>query len=403
MTSPRRQIGWLLATMLMVLVTTPTSVVAAAAPQGEYASTLRFEVDSITPALVTEDASTVVIRGSMINTGSEELTGVVARWQRGDAFQTTDEVRAEIDDPGQPERVMTSFAPVAEAIGAGETVDFAVRTDAFTRPRSGLGIQATGVYPVMVNVNASFASGPRDGARVGELHTLLTIGSVPDGTAPTGSRHAVSMLVPLVDRPHRDPTGAFFDDDLAALIAPGGRLEDVLSAAEAPGLPAGAVTLAVDPELLEELQLMAAGYTVGPFLFDITRGTGTTPTTAGTTDTAITSAPPTGQSPTAAPTGAVGSDAPATGDAADRQHDQHDQHERHRRPDHRTAPVPRPSVTSRPPTRVPCPAPAPPTRSNSWNGCGRSRSARRSSCCRTPTSTLWPRSDPPSPTGSSKR
>ena len=97
----------------------------------------------------------------MVNTGPEELTGVVARWQRGDAFDRTAEVRAEIDDPGQPDSVLTAFAPVTE-------VDRTRRDGRLHAPdgraspaaRSGLGITAPGVYPVMLNVNAAFASGP---------------------------------------------------------------------------------------------------------------------------------------------------------------------------------------------------------------------------------------------------
>ncbi|MEP6979335.1 MAG: hypothetical protein ABJA16_01070, partial [Nakamurella sp.] len=279
-----RRLWWLLAALLVLGTTTPAAAAHLRAPQGEFAGTLRFEIDSVTPALVTDTSSSIGISGRMINTGSEELTGVVARWQRGAAFTSTAGVRAEIAEPGQPEAVLTTFGPVTDTIAAGGTVPFTLKTDAFVRDRGGLGIQAPGVYPVMLNVNASFASGPASGARVGELHVLLTVASVPDGTNVVGTRQPVAMLMPLVDRPHRDPTGAFFDDDLTPLISTGGRLADVLAAAEAPGLPAGAVTLAVDPELLEELQLMGAGYTVGPYLFDITRG-GATGTAAPDTTT----------------------------------------------------------------------------------------------------------------------
>jgi hypothetical protein len=304
-----RRICSLLAAVLALMAGTPVAATAAA-PQGEYAGTLRFEVQSITPALVTDATSTVVIRGSMTNTGPVELTGVVARWQRGEAFAGPAGVRAEIDEPGQPESLVTAFAPVTDVLEAGGTADFTVRTEAFNRTRSGLDIRAPGVYPVMLNVNATFESGPDNGARVGELHSLLTVVSVPGGNPSAGTRPAaVSMLMPLVDRPHRDPTGAFFDDDLAALIRPGGRLEDVLSAAEAPGLPRGSVTLAVDPELLEELQLMAAGYTVGPYVYDLSGAAA--PATAGSAPGEPT-APGTGAPPTPGGPPAAGTTAGTT-------------------------------------------------------------------------------------------
>ncbi len=314
MTRPARRLRWWLAGVLAVVAAAPLvgpTAPAAAAPQGQYAGTLSFEVTGLSPAVVGPTSSTVVVRGSMRNNGSEELTGVVARFQRGEAFTDAAQVQAEIDDPGQPESVLTGFTAVTDSIDPGETVDFALTTDAFSRPRTGLGITDPGVYPLMVNVNARFESGPDDGARVGELHSLLTVAGVPDGTAPVGAPQRVGMVMPLVDRPHRDPTGAFLDDDLAALISTGGRLEDVLTAAEDPELPDGSVTLAVDPELLQELTVMAAGYTVGPYVLDLdpaaTASTAPTPTSTGTTGTGT--AP--GGTETTAPPGT--SPAPTTG------------------------------------------------------------------------------------------
>jgi hypothetical protein len=93
---------------------------------------------------------------------------------------------------------------------------------------------------------------------------------VAQPAVPT-SRTTVAWLWPLADRPHRDATGAFTDDLLAGEVAAGGRLDRALAVLEelpttAPlGVPGAVpVTLAVDPALLEELSLMAAGsYTVG--------------------------------------------------------------------------------------------------------------------------------------------
>ncbi|HET6210739.1 MAG TPA: hypothetical protein VFD94_10175, partial [Jatrophihabitans sp.] len=74
----------------------------------------------------------------------------------------------------------------------------------------------------------------------------------------------VGWVWPLLDRPHRaiDDT-VFTDDQLAAEISPGGRLDRALKVAE---LVAGKVRLAllVDPELLDSLAVMAspAGYRV---------------------------------------------------------------------------------------------------------------------------------------------
>ena len=68
---------------------------------------------------------------------------------------------------------------------------------------------------------------------------------------------------PLIDRPHRltDDT-VFSDDSLATIVGPGGRLDRALTVVErtADTVP---LTLVVDPELLDELAVMATGkYTV---------------------------------------------------------------------------------------------------------------------------------------------
>ena len=80
----------------------------------------------------------------------------------------------------------------------------------------------------------------------------------------------MSMIWPVVDRPHLGLGGVFLDDELAASIRPGGRLAAVLDAleridaTEAPRQPATAelIALQVDPELLDELDRMSRGYRV---------------------------------------------------------------------------------------------------------------------------------------------
>ncbi len=102
-------------------------------------------------------------------------------------------------------------------------------------------------------------------------------------------------MLPLTDRPHRDALGAFFDDDLAALVRPGGRLDRVLRAAETAAIPAGMRTLAVDPELLEELRAMSSGYVVGPSVVDF-GAAGTAPSAPSVTP-APSSTPPSSTPP----------------------------------------------------------------------------------------------------------
>lgn len=110
-----------------------------------------------------------------------------------------------------------------------------------------------GVYPVGVEVLNS--------ARqvVGGVTTFLTFMPKERHFKPV----AVGWVWPLADRMHRTNDRTFLDDDLAASVAPGGRLSRLVDAASATDTP---ITWGIDPALLDDVQRMASGdYTVrGP-------------------------------------------------------------------------------------------------------------------------------------------
>jgi hypothetical protein len=96
----------------------------------------------------------------------------------------------------------------------------------------------------------------------------------PDTTKPVG----VTLLWPLADKPRLAPgvpggttPVRLMNDDLAVSLAPGGRLETLLAAAEFATSPGAvdpgagidrALCLAVDPDLLVTVNAMTAGYVV---------------------------------------------------------------------------------------------------------------------------------------------
>ena len=136
-----------------------------------------------------------------------------------------------------------------------------------------LALAAPGVHPLLVNANGALGSG--GATRLGAVRLLLPVVGVPGAgpvAAPAIGRAAgVSVLYPLAERPRRVPVvpGAptlLTDDDLAASFAPGGRLAglvDALGRSAPPGSAAArSVCLAVDADLLETAEAMAAGYQV---------------------------------------------------------------------------------------------------------------------------------------------
>lgn len=224
------------------------------------ADAVRITVDSLEPRTV-DPTSVITVSGRLVNTGDTAVTDMSLRLQRGQVMTSRSEVKAADRDPDADTAAVAPFAPQTGRLEPGDSLPFS-----YSVPASVLHLDQSGVYPVLLNLNGTVDGDQR---RVGELDTFV----VEPPAAPTG-RTAVAWLWPLIDRTHRDAAGHFVDDGLAKEIKPGGRLDRALAAIErlpkssapggGPATPAVPVTLAVDPALVEALQLMAAGpYQVG--------------------------------------------------------------------------------------------------------------------------------------------
>lgn len=214
---------------------------ASAAPPRRMPVTIT--VQQIDPRTVTP-GSTVTVTGTLTNTGRAAIDNLVLRLQSGTVLTSRDALRRNDEDPSPATTGFGEFIELDGSLPAGASMPFRYQTTA-----AELGLAELGVYPVLVNVNG-VPSGDVE-QRVGQVETYLPVFAQPVA-APT----SVSWLWPLVDRPHRDGTGAFTDDDLAGAVASGGRLDRLLSIAEA--APAVPLTLVVDPMLVDTLQVMSA-------------------------------------------------------------------------------------------------------------------------------------------------
>ncbi|MGI8532780.1 MAG: DUF6049 family protein [Geodermatophilaceae bacterium] len=231
-----------------------TSVPAASAVPAAQASAavapgdtmpLAITVDDVAPRTV-GPASTIVLAGTVRNTTGADMVDLVLRLQRGPVLTTRDALRRNDEAPSASANGFAPFINLVDRLPAGQSAPFRYQTSA-----AELGLSQLGVYPLLVNVNGIPAGQPEQ--RVGQVDTYLPFfpGQVPAATQ-------ITWLWPLVDRPHRDASGAFLDDDLAAEVAGGGRLERLLSIAEAD--PQAPLLLAVDPLLLQNLRVMVGGY-----------------------------------------------------------------------------------------------------------------------------------------------
>ncbi|HEY0509510.1 MAG TPA: DUF6049 family protein [Blastococcus sp.] len=238
----------------------PAMPVLAAAPAAGDSSEpdrpVQIEVARFEPRAVTPGAA-VTVTGTLTNTGPVPISDLSVRLQRGAVLTTRADLAADGSDPDPATAVEPAFQPLPGELPAGGELHFS-----YTVPSEELHLDRDGVYPALLNVNGALPGDQRQ--RVGQLSTYL----VQQPAVPV-ARTAVAWLWPLVERTHRGPSGAFLDDGLADAVGSEGRLDRALSVierlpstllpdAKAP-VPVVQVALAIDPALVEELTIMAAG------------------------------------------------------------------------------------------------------------------------------------------------
>ena len=171
------------------------------------------------------------------------------------------------------------FDTVAGRLDEGQSKQFTLSLPLRSDTDVSLDITEPGVYPLMVNVNGTPEYG--GAARLDDARFLLPVFGVPGTPAvppDISSPVAVTMLWPLADRPRlaagvpgsvTEPV-RLVDDDLATSLADGGRLDELLGAAEFATRESvdrdhtlrDSLCLAVDPDLLITVENMTRGYLV---------------------------------------------------------------------------------------------------------------------------------------------
>lgn len=217
---------------------------------------VRVTIDKLDPQVLKSD-STVTVSGTLTNTTRHPMTDAWVRLQSGEPLTS----RSQLSTNPPAELAKCDVVDIKQSLQPGRPVPYTAKC-----PISQLDITQTGVYPLLVNLNATQFDNTV--ARVGEAQTTLPyFASKPP--APT----KVAWLWPIVDRPHQYtpglqygpehklPPGVFRDDVLATSLAPTGRLGRLVSTAlHAPSNVS--LTVVIDPELVAEVADMTKGYRV---------------------------------------------------------------------------------------------------------------------------------------------
>ncbi|MGN6606997.1 MAG: DUF6049 family protein [Jatrophihabitans sp.] len=267
----RRAAAAVLAVLLSALGFVLAGPAVAAPSSRDLVALAVRQLSPLTPQITLGRPQPLTITIDVTNLTDDALTGITITGRRGAPFTSPSQLDAAIRKPSAPDDSAPTIAtakPVTVDLPPGDhaTATFTTTTDVGADGSNICLCTPAGVYPL-------FFTATRDGTVIGTTQTYLPAFDVAPATTH------VAWLWPLVDRPHRLlGDTAFTDDDLAVSVS-GGRLDRALQTVDllVAARPDIALTLVVDPELLDELAVMATGkYTVA------TTGSGTRGTQPGT-------------------------------------------------------------------------------------------------------------------------
>ncbi|MEV5838054.1 DUF6049 family protein [Nocardia sp. NPDC052112] len=274
------------ATAVPVLLAQPAAAQPTTPNSSSSPKFLKLTLDSVNPSAVTTTSDpTLTVAGTVTNIGDRVVQDISVRIQRAAAVATPSALRSTLRLDQVNYDVTGPFEDIADRLSPGQRKQFTISIP--LRSNSGtaaLDITKPGVYPLLMNVNGEPAYGTQ--ARLDDARFLLPVLGVPssvDGSSPVPAAPdtpvATTLLWPLADRPRlvAGVTGPLngkaelTDDELAASLGKGGRLDQLLGALESvlgtnqasrDRTLTSAVCIAIDPDLLITAQAMTKGYRV---------------------------------------------------------------------------------------------------------------------------------------------
>ncbi|RSS80999.1 DUF6049 family protein [Streptomyces sp. WAC06614] len=239
--------------VLAALIYTPAEQARAAESGG---GVVDVQLDDFTPSAPVK-GDTLTISGTVVNTGHEPVTDAHVGLRVGGLLDrdAIDEAadRGEYRPGSDGKEIDPAFAVKFPTLPAKAGRHFELKV-----PVNKLELDKDGVYQLGVSVSGSTG---RSGEQVlGIERTFL-----PWQPETAGKRYQVSYVWPLISGTHLTAetgsdelqTPVFGDDDLAAELAPGGRLERMVTLGK--DLP---ITWVIDPDLLYTVDAMTKGYRV---------------------------------------------------------------------------------------------------------------------------------------------
>ncbi|MER7516858.1 DUF6049 family protein [Streptomyces sp. NPDC126499] len=254
----RRTASLAVAAPLLAGLLQGVSAPTAAAAESSGGGTVDVSVDTLAPAAPVE-SDTLTITGTVTNASKQAVTDATVDLRVGPRMTSRSEIDAVADRGGyrdgrDPAPLGGPYTVKIPSLGAGLSRDFTLSV-----PVSKLDLDDAGVYQLGVSLTGR--TGGRSYDRVlGIERTFL-----PYQPEATEKKTQLTYLWPLISTAHVSAeTGAnlqqtpvFENDELAAELAPGGRLHEMVALGK--DLP---VTWVIDPDLLASVNAMTEPYMV---------------------------------------------------------------------------------------------------------------------------------------------
>ncbi|MEU5955958.1 DUF6049 family protein [Streptomyces sp. NPDC047525] len=231
---------------------------AGAAADATGSNTVDVSLNKLTPT-APSDGDTVTVSGTVTNEGKQAVTGAEVGLRLGPVLNGRGQIDSAAKRTGYQAgadgtEVGGKYVKKFSKLAPGIRQDFSISV-----PVKALDLGADGVYQLGVSLTGRTAAQPWSQV-LGFERTFLPWQS---GAADTKTK--TTYLWPLISTAHltaetgsdEQQTPVFTDDDLAKELAPGGRLEQMLSLGSELD-----VTWVIDPDLLASVDAMTRNYRV---------------------------------------------------------------------------------------------------------------------------------------------
>ncbi|MFE1769878.1 DUF6049 family protein [Streptomyces sp. NPDC059008] len=242
--------------LLVGLLQVPHTSSAQAAPTGSR--TVDVTIDSLSPSAPAK-SDTVTVSGTLINDGRSTITDAHVGMHRGDALSSRSAIEAATRRngylPGVDGEEVKDHQQKIDKLEPGVSRPFTLSV-----PVKDLDLDDDGVYQLGVSLSGRSQGGSYEQV-LGIDRTFL-----PWQAANAAKKTQLTYLWPLISSTRltaetvadAQQTPVFRNDDLAAELAPGGRLQQMVALGK--NLP---VTFVIDPDLLATVDAMTKSYRVG--------------------------------------------------------------------------------------------------------------------------------------------